>query len=43
MTTNIELIASLTQRVVDNVERVIMGKRQEVQLALIALLCEGHC
>jgi MoxR-like ATPase len=42
MATNIELITSLTQRVVDNVEHVIVGKRQEVQLALIALLCEGH-
>ncbi len=42
MAINVELITALTQRVVDNVERVIMGKRQEVQLALIALLCEGH-
>src|SRR5512142_2986230 len=42
MATNIDLITALSQRVIDNVERVIMGKRQEVQLALIALLCEGH-
>src|SRR5512142_2225043 len=42
MATNIDLVISLTQRVVDNVEKVIVGKRQEVQLALIALLCEGH-
>jgi MoxR-like ATPase len=42
MSTNIELITSLAERVVDNVERVIVGKRQEVQLAIIALLCEGH-
>ena len=37
-----EVIASLAKRVTDNVERVIIGKRHEVQLTLIALLCEGH-
>ena len=42
MALNIEIVTSLTQRVVENVEKVIVGKRQEVQLALIALLCEGH-
>jgi MoxR-like ATPase len=26
----------------DNVERVIVGKRREVQLVLVALLCRGH-
>ena len=31
-----------TNKVVDNVERVIVGKRDEVNLALIALLCKGH-
>jgi MoxR-like ATPase len=29
-------------RVVGNVERVIVGKHHEVQLALVALLCRGH-
>ena len=29
-------------RVIANVERVIVGKHQEVQLALVALLCRGH-
>ncbi|HEX9117967.1 MAG TPA: MoxR family ATPase [Anaerolineae bacterium] len=42
MATNLNLVTTLAQRVVGNVERVIVGKRQEVQLALIALLCEGH-
>ncbi len=42
MATNLDLVTGLAQRVVDNVERVIVGKREEVQLALIALLCEGH-
>ena len=39
---NIEIIASLAERVVNNVEQVIIGKRREVRLTLIALLCEGH-
>jgi len=26
----------------DNVERVVVGKRREVQLVLVALLCRGH-
>jgi MoxR-like ATPase len=30
------------ERVVANVERVIVGKHQEVRLALVALLCRGH-
>ncbi len=29
-------------RVLANVERVIVGKHQEVRLALVALLCRGH-
>jgi MoxR-like ATPase len=36
------LVSSIAERVVNNVERVIVGKRREVQLTLIALLCEGH-
>ncbi|HET7685433.1 MAG TPA: MoxR family ATPase [Chloroflexota bacterium] len=30
------------ERVVANVERVIVGKHAEVRLAMVALLCEGH-
>ena len=30
------------EKVVANVERVIVGKHQEVRLALVALLCQGH-
>jgi MoxR-like ATPase len=30
------------ERVVANVERVIVGKHQEVRLALVSLLCRGH-
>ncbi len=32
----------LAERIMDNVERVIIGKHNEVELALIALLCNGH-
>ncbi|MCL2747591.1 MAG: MoxR family ATPase [Oscillospiraceae bacterium] len=32
----------LIRAIVDNVERVIVGKRETAQLMLIALLCEGH-
>lgn len=32
----------LGERVISNVERVILGKHREVHLALIALLCQGH-
>ncbi|HLB06596.1 MAG TPA: AAA family ATPase, partial [Alphaproteobacteria bacterium] len=35
-------VQSIGQRVVQNVEHVIVGKHQEVELALIALLCQGH-
>src|SRR5476651_1801721 len=30
------------ERVAANVERVIIGKRQEVRLTLVALMCRGH-
>ena len=30
------------ERVVANVERVIVGKHLEVRMALVALMCEGH-
>ena len=29
-------------RVIANVERVIVGKHNEVRFALVALLCKGH-
>jgi MoxR-like ATPase len=35
-------VAALAARVVDNVERVIVGKHREVELAVVALLCKGH-
>jgi len=39
---NAQIIVSLAERVVGNVEKVIIGKRREVEMTLIALLCEGH-
>jgi MoxR-like ATPase len=36
------VVLSLARRVADNVEKVIVGKRAEVELTLIALLCQGH-
>lgn len=35
-------VRETAQRVIDNVERVIVGKRPEVELVLIAMLCRGH-
>jgi MoxR-like ATPase len=35
-------IGSFAARVVENVERVIVGKRETIELALVALLCDGH-
>ncbi|MGH2534077.1 MAG: AAA family ATPase [Thermomicrobiales bacterium] len=35
-------VQSLANVVCDNVERVIVGKRREVQFVLVALLCRGH-
>jgi MoxR-like ATPase len=39
---SIEDVARFSQTVTANVERVIVGKRQAIELALVALLCEGH-
>jgi len=35
-------VQAISQTLVENVERVIVGKRDPVQLAVIALLCQGH-
>ncbi|MHB1133062.1 MAG: AAA family ATPase [Chloroflexota bacterium] len=37
-----ERVAELSKRIVDNVEQVIVGKRAEVEMALIGLICQGH-
>jgi MoxR-like ATPase len=35
-------ISDATERVIANVERVIVGKHEAVRLTLIAVLCDGH-
>ncbi|MHB1005630.1 MAG: AAA family ATPase [Chloroflexota bacterium] len=37
-----ERVAEISSRIVENVERVIVGKRDVVELALIGLICQGH-
>ena len=35
-------VPALAKKIIGNIEKVILGKRQEVVLALVAYLCEGH-
>jgi MoxR-like ATPase len=35
-------IQEIAERIVNNVEKVIVGKRQSVQLTALGLLCQGH-
>ncbi len=35
-------VAALTAKIVANIEKVILGKRQQITLALVAYFCEGH-
>lgn len=35
-------VQAITNKLVENVERVIIGKRQPVQLTVLGLLCQGH-
>jgi MoxR-like ATPase len=37
-----QAVRSIAERVIENVEKVILGKDQEVRLTMVALLCEGH-
>ncbi len=37
-----ESVQAIAQKIVENVEKVIVGKHEAVQLTVIALLCEGH-
>jgi MoxR-like ATPase len=36
------MIKSITDRVIENVQKVIIGKRETIELLLTAILCEGH-
>ncbi|HEY8819714.1 MAG TPA: MoxR family ATPase, partial [Dehalococcoidia bacterium] len=33
---------SIAERIISNVEKVIVGKHEELRLTLTALLCQGH-
>lgn len=35
-------VQNIANRIVENVERVIVGKRSSVQLTVLGLLCQGH-
>src|SRR4051812_46317486 len=35
-------VATVAGKIVGNIEKVIVGKRQPITLALVAALCEGH-
>jgi MoxR-like ATPase len=35
-------VQDFANQVIDNVERVIIGKRSAIELVIVALLCEGH-
>jgi MoxR-like ATPase len=35
-------IRTFATQVVDNVERVIIGKRETIEMVMVAILCEGH-
>ena len=37
-----QAIQAFAKPVIENIERVIIGKRSAVELMLVALLCEGH-
>ena len=36
------VVYDLAQRLLANVSRVIVGKQEEIELLLVAMLCEGH-
>ena len=40
--TSIQLLSSAGKRVLDNVEKVIVGKSSAVERVLVAVFCEGH-
>jgi MoxR-like ATPase len=35
-------VQALTEKLIGNIEKVIIGKRSSVELAVISLLCQGH-
>jgi MoxR-like ATPase len=41
-TAELERVASLSERILDEVERAVVGKRDVLELVLVALLADGH-
>ena len=37
-----EIVQTVASRLLANVQKVIIGKQNEVRMTLVALLCEGH-
>ena len=37
-----EQVQTFVQQVIDNIEKVIIGKRSAIEMVMVALLCEGH-
>lgn len=35
-------VAEFARQIIDNVEKVIIGKREQIELLLVAMLCQGH-
>ncbi len=35
-------VQTVAERLIDNVSQVIIGKRSEIRMAVIGLLCQGH-
>jgi MoxR-like ATPase len=35
-------VREFSERVIENIEKVIVGKRETVELAVVSLLCQGH-
>ncbi|NBD35773.1 MAG: AAA domain-containing protein [Chloroflexi bacterium] len=42
MTKTIEDVRTFADQITENVETVILGKREQIELLLVALLCQGH-
>jgi MoxR-like ATPase len=42
METIMQNIQQFTQQILDNIETVIIGKREQIEKILVAMLCEGH-
>jgi MoxR-like ATPase len=42
MSNGVRLVQSVAEKLIENVSQVIIGKRAEIRLAVIGLLCQGH-